>query len=82
MHGSLPTKNDALGNSILVPVMLVDENGNPTGPGGGTVAATETTLAAINTATGAVADATWSGTGNGTLVSILKAIWSRLNITK
>jgi hypothetical protein len=35
-------------------------------------------LAAINTAGGAIGDTAWSGTGNGSRISILKAIWLRL----
>jgi hypothetical protein len=37
-------------------------------------AATQATLAAIATATGTIADAAWSGTGNATIISLLKAI--------
>jgi hypothetical protein len=34
-----------------------------------------------NSGVGAVADAAWSGTGNGTVVAVLKAIWTRLAST-
>lgn len=35
-------------------------------------------MTATAAATGAIGDAAWSGTGNGTIVSILKAIWTKL----
>lgn len=70
------TPNDG---SIVPGVTLLDATGAPytaSSGGGGGGPATIADGAAVTI--GAVGDAAWSGSGNGTQVSILKAIWLRL----
>jgi hypothetical protein len=45
---------------------------------GGNLATTATKVTSIDTVQGAVADAAWSGTGSGTVVAILKAVYAKV----
>ena len=56
--------------SLPLPTDAATETGN--------LASIATSNAAINTATGAQADDAWSGTGNGTVVAVLKAMYGKL----
>lgn len=64
------------GMPVAQPVYVVDTSGNPTSPVTGASAVTIANGADV--AQGSVADAAWSGSGNGTLVALLKAVYAHL----
>lgn len=79
------TTADLIAQAPLTRTMLVDSTGAPASAGGGG-GLTDAQLRAsavpvTNSVVGAVADDAWSGTGNGTVVAVLKAIWTRLAYT-
>lgn len=47
----------------------------------GTVATSDTATTAINTATGAQSDTAWGGSGSGSVIAILKAIYAKVAAT-
>ena len=82
---SLPAGSNAIGSvtvSNLPSIQAVSATALPLPTGAatetGNLATVATQTTAINSATGAQADAVWTGTGNGTVVSILKAVYGKL----